>query len=61
MDFSKDLGDVDKASGKFSGGTTGIAYFQGACKVERGWATALVRDKGGFNGITTAAHEVAHA
>ncbi|XP_001607602.1 A disintegrin and metalloproteinase with thrombospondin motifs 18-like [Nasonia vitripennis] len=55
-----DLGDVDEA-GKFNGGTTGIAYLKGACKLEYGFATGLVRDTGGFNGITTAAHEVAHA
>ena len=38
----------------------GIAYVGSACNTENGKAVALVRDEGGFKGITTAAHELAH-
>ena len=38
----------------------GIANVRGACDIQGGRAAALVMDKGGFNGITTAAHEIAH-
>ncbi|GBN20245.1 A disintegrin and metalloproteinase with thrombospondin motifs 16, partial [Araneus ventricosus] len=44
--------------------TVGLAYFMGACNIipkeERWMGVAIVEDKGGFDGILTAAHEIGH-
>ncbi|CAL1296787.1 unnamed protein product [Larinioides sclopetarius] len=44
--------------------TVGLAYFKGACKIkhmeDRWMGIAIVEDRGGFDGILTAVHEIGH-
>ncbi|GBM70768.1 A disintegrin and metalloproteinase with thrombospondin motifs 6 [Araneus ventricosus] len=59
-----DICSLDKTNGRCSPTTEGIAYVGGACQVDernrRTEKVGIVEDNGGFSGILSAAHEIAH-
>ena len=57
---SKKLIVINKGNYKSSMTFIGTAKMGSACLPQKGSSVVLVRDKGGYIGITTAAHEIAH-